>query len=179
MIYHKFGWPATCVWLQLPIYSVHQLEEHYQDRFRLYINRTVGQGQEALTPTMVTIINVLFVWLLDFVAFGATTQGHFWLGLSAIYLTIVNGILHIIGALRQMEYNPGLASAVLLFLPGGTWLLNLFNQASAAGRLEQILGLFLVLILHVAIVLLTIATGSQQIHLEQSHQDGPSVRPTP
>ena len=46
------------VFLQLPIYMLHQYEEHDNDRFRLFFNRTVGQGKEVLSPEAVFVINV-------------------------------------------------------------------------------------------------------------------------
>ena len=35
------------VFLQLPIYMLHQYEEHDNDRFRRFVNRTIGGGREA------------------------------------------------------------------------------------------------------------------------------------
>ena len=46
------------VYLLLPIYMLHQYEEHERDRFRRYFNDTVGRGQDALTAKAVFLINV-------------------------------------------------------------------------------------------------------------------------
>ena len=44
------GMPLALIFLQLPLYMLHQGEEHVGDRFRGYINRIIGRGQVALTP---------------------------------------------------------------------------------------------------------------------------------
>ena len=48
--FHFAGTPLGWIYLQLPIYMVHQWEEHAGDRFRLFINHEVLGGREALTP---------------------------------------------------------------------------------------------------------------------------------
>jgi hypothetical protein len=49
------GWPPALVatFLCLPVYMLHQYKEHDNNRFRLFINRIVGQGQEVLSPLAV------------------------------------------------------------------------------------------------------------------------------
>jgi hypothetical protein len=41
------AWPLgeRLVWLVLPVYMLHQLEEHDGDRFRLFVNATIGGGR--------------------------------------------------------------------------------------------------------------------------------------
>jgi hypothetical protein len=60
------GWSTTftAIFVLLPIYMLHQYEEHDGDRFRLYVNRTVGNGTDVLTPAAVFVINIGAVWIL-------------------------------------------------------------------------------------------------------------------
>src|SRR5690606_31380782 len=53
------GWNTAivAVFLQLPIYMLHQGEEHFGDRFRLFANDMLAGGREALTPWAVFVIN--------------------------------------------------------------------------------------------------------------------------
>ena len=46
------GWPLVLVlvYLQMPIYMLHQYEEHAGDRFRLWVNNMIGHGRDVLTP---------------------------------------------------------------------------------------------------------------------------------
>ena len=58
------GWKLAfvLVYLQLPLYMLHQLEEHAGDRFRTFVNDRVAHRANALTTTAVVVINVPLVW---------------------------------------------------------------------------------------------------------------------
>lgn len=115
------GEPLGVVFLQLPVYMLHQWEEHAGDRFRLYVNRTIGRGREALTPVATFWINSLGVWAVDLAALYLAAFMNVGLGLIAVYLPLVNSLGHIGPAVAKREYNPGLLTSVLLFLPVGVW----------------------------------------------------------
>ena len=69
-----------------------------------------------LTPIDIYRTNTLFVWL----PFLAAVWGHrrfIWPGLAAGGLVLTNAILHIGIALWREDYNPGVGSAIMLFLP--------------------------------------------------------------
>jgi hypothetical protein len=40
-------------------------------------------------------------------------------GLIAVYLAVVNAVVHLVAAVALRAYNPGLWTAILLFLPLG------------------------------------------------------------
>jgi len=50
------------VFAMLPAYMFHQVEEHTDDRFRIFVNQHVFHGIEALTPLAVLWINLPGVW---------------------------------------------------------------------------------------------------------------------
>jgi hypothetical protein len=113
-------------WILLTAYLVHQFEEHGVDLLgRAYsfitYSRTVIDNVGAasgfqLTPLAIYRTNTLFVWL----PFLAAVWGHrrfIWPGLAVGGLVLTNAILHIGIALWREEYNPGLGSAIVLFLP--------------------------------------------------------------
>ena len=113
-------------WILLIVYLVHQFEEHGVDLlgrayfFITYARTVIGDIGAAsgfnLTPLAIYSTNTLFVWLPFLVA----VWGHrrfIWQGLAAAGLVLTNGILHIGIALWRQEYNPGVGSAVVLFLP--------------------------------------------------------------
>jgi hypothetical protein len=113
-------------WILLTIYLVHQFEEHGVDLlgrayfFITYAGNVIGDVGAAssftLTPLAIYRTNTLFVWL----PFLAAVWGHrrfIWPGLAAGGLVLTNAILHIGIALWRAEYNPGVGSAVALFLP--------------------------------------------------------------
>ncbi|MDR3464983.1 MAG: HXXEE domain-containing protein [Xanthobacteraceae bacterium] len=107
------------VYLASPIYMLHQVEEHLGDRFRSYVNTKVFGGVEALTTGDVLVINLPGVWGLNLAAlYAAHFAGAGW-GLAAGYLILVNGLSHVGMAAHLRGTNPGLGSAVLVFIPFG------------------------------------------------------------
>lgn len=144
------GLLLTLLYLQLPIYMFHQFEEHTGDRFRLYINRTIGHGKEALTPSATFWINSLGVWLVDIVALYLA-----WLispsaGLAAGYLAVVNAVPHIGMAIGKRQYNPGLVTAVTLLLPVGLGCVIAVGLSSSWQA--HLVGLAVAIGVHVAII---------------------------
>ena len=99
-----------------PAYMLHQIEEHWRDRFRIFVNQRVFGRVEALTPTAVFWINVPIVWGINAGAVIAAAFGRFDLALVAIYMMFVNGVVHTVGILR-FGYNPGLATSLFVFFP--------------------------------------------------------------
>jgi hypothetical protein len=114
------GLVVGLVMLQLPLYMVHQFEEHAGDRFRNYLNQKVA-GCEALTREGAFWINSLGVWGLDLVMLYLAVFVNPTLALAAFYLPIVNALTHIREAVARREYNPGLWTSILLFLTICGW----------------------------------------------------------
>jgi hypothetical protein len=148
------NWPHSLwvVFLCLPIYMLHQLEEHDDDRFRRFINRMIGDGREVLSPLAVFVINVPGVWGVIGVSFWLATAVNVGLGLIGIYLVLVNGIVHSVHGLASRSYNPGLATAVLLFLPLGLYGVGAIDTAGGGTTEMHVIGLAVSLGIHVAIV---------------------------
>ena len=148
------GWPAasTATFLLLPIYMLHQYEEHDSDRFRLAINQLVGGGKEVLTPAAVFIINVPGVWgVLGASWVMAARYGVGW-SLVAVYLVLVNALGHMAQAIRLQAYNPGLATSVTLFLPFGIYAWWQVYHAGGGTLGYQIVGLGVSVAIHAAIL---------------------------
>lgn len=101
----------------LPVYMLHQYEEHDDDRFRVFVNRLLGSERAGLSPLDVMVINVVGVWVVITASIWmASIVDPGWVLVPA-YLLAINGIIHVAQALGMREYNPGLATAVLFFLP--------------------------------------------------------------
>ncbi|MBA4188484.1 MAG: HXXEE domain-containing protein [Planctomycetaceae bacterium] len=153
--FHVAGLPLTLVYLQLPIYMLHQWEEHRSDRFRLYVNRMVGGGREALTPIATFWINSLGVWAVDLVALYLAVFVDVGFGLIAIYLPLLNALGHVGPGIAKRAYNPGLWTALLLFLPVGGWSAAVVSQASPGWEWHFIgvavaVGVHAAILIHVA-----------------------------
>jgi hypothetical protein len=142
------GIAVALVFVQLPIYMLHQWEEHAGDRFRLYVNRIIGGGRPVLTPGATFWINSLGVWAVNLVAVYLA-----WLiapsaGVVAGYLSLINAAAHIVQAIARREYNPGLVTAIILFLPAGGWCV--WEVGSSVGA--HALGLGAALAVHAVII---------------------------
>lgn len=149
---HAAGIPLALIVLQLPVYMVHEWEEHTGDRFRKYLNQNVAGGREALTPQATFWINALGVWGIDLLAIYLACFVDLSLGLMAFYLPIVNALTHIRVAIARREYNPGLWTSVVLFLPLGGWCLYKVAVQSGATWLDHVLGAAIAVAVHAAII---------------------------
>lgn len=105
------------VYSALPVYMIHQFEEHDRDRFRRFANALLRPRHAGLSRVDVLVINIVLVWYLltlSFVLAGAFGVG--W-GMIAAYALLVNGLAHVGQGVALRRYNPGLGTAVAAFLP--------------------------------------------------------------
>jgi hypothetical protein len=148
---HFTGIAMTLLLVQLPLYMVHQFEEHHNDRFRRYLNEKVAHC-DALTPAGAFWINSLGVWGLDLVMIYLAVFVDMRFALAAFYLPLVNGLTHIRETVARREYNPGLCTSIVLFLPVAGLGLYEVSKASAATWGDHALGLGIAVAIHVAII---------------------------
>ncbi|MEM6914890.1 MAG: HXXEE domain-containing protein [Pseudomonadota bacterium] len=136
------------MFLSLPVYMLHQYEEHDADRFRNAVNAMLGEGHQGLSYNAVWVVNVVFVWFLLLAVFWLAQSTPAW-GLVAAYLMLINAAVHIIAAARTRTYNPGLTTSVLLFVPVSFWIF-----AEVPGSfLQHLASAGIILALHAGIVL--------------------------
>ncbi len=148
---HDMTAALIVVALQLPVYMIHQYEEHDDDRFRRFFNQLIGGGRELLTRPAVFVINIGGVWAVHLAAIILAATVDIGFGLVAVYGTLVNAVVHLAAAIAKRSYNPGLATAIALFLPigiTGAWLVS----ATGAGLGWHGLGLIVAVGLHAAII---------------------------
>ena len=151
-VFRYAGIPLALVYLQLPIYMLHQYEEHAGDRFRLWVNNMIGHGRDVLTPIATFWINSLLVWLLDLVALYLACFVDLSLGLIAIYLPMLNAIGHIVPAIIKRQYNPGLVTGVTIFLPVGVLSTYLVSRAAGSHLQDHLLALGVAIAVHGIII---------------------------
>jgi hypothetical protein len=132
---------------------VHQYEEHDHDRFRLFFNETIGKGFDVLSPLAVFITNVPGVWgVIALSLYGAVSFSLGW-ALVAVYLVLVNAVVHIVHAIVFRRYNPGLFTALVVFLPLGVVTLVLIDRAGGGSITSHSVGLITAVAIHAAILL--------------------------
>lgn len=149
------GWSASfwIIALQLPLYMLHQYEEHDADKFRLFVNRLMGDGRDILTRQAVFVINILGVWGVNLAAIALAYMLSPGFGLIAIWLTLLNGFIHVVQGVALRRYNPGLWTAVFLFLPAGLFGVWKLHSAGYGNISWQLLGFGAAAAIHLAIIL--------------------------
>jgi hypothetical protein len=152
VVWSAAGLAAMLIYLQLPIYMVHQLEEHGDDRFRRYVNAQLAGGREALTRPATFAINLLAVWAVMVAAFLLAYYVNPGLGLVAVYLTAANALVHVGVAIGRRAYNPGLGTALGLFVPLSAWAAIEVNETYAVSTGIQLLAIAVAVLGHLTIV---------------------------
>ncbi len=159
VIAHAAGWAVALVYAQLPLYMLHQLEEHRGDAFRKFVNATIGKGREVLSPNATFVINSLGVWGVDLAALYLAVFINPGWGLMAIYLPLVNALGHAAQGIALRRYNPGLWSAVFGFVPiagVSLWIVTKWSHPTPvmqATGLAVAIGVHALIIIHVKRVL--------------------------
>ncbi len=152
IVVRSWSLAVATTFLCLPIYMVHQYEEHDNDRFRHEFNQTIGRGQEVLSPLMVFITNVPGVWGVIGIALWLAVIVDLGFGLIASYLLIVNAVVHVVGAVVFRGYSPGLLTAIVLFLPFGGYGLYEVGKAGGGTAWAHVIGLISAIAIHAAIL---------------------------
>jgi hypothetical protein len=162
-------WPLAllAVFLHLPVYMLHQYEEHDDNRFADYVNSHVGGGTEALTPAVVFLVNIPGVWGINALSIWLAATVSPGYGLIGVYLTLVNAIVHIVPSIRLRSYNPGLVTAVVLFLPLSIWSLAVVQATGEATAWHHALGLGVALLIHV-VLMLHVLSRRRQLQMRTS-----------
>jgi hypothetical protein len=143
--------PLVLLVTLLPIYMIHQYEEHAHGRFAAFANATIGEGYDVFTSRPIWLINIILVWVLFLISFYLARFVSLEFALLPVYLTLVNGVIHLLATARLRRYNPGLWTALILFLPWGVVLLRYFNDFTGAGLLTNLAALIFAIALHAAI----------------------------
>ena len=113
----------------LVAYIIHQFEEHWIDllgrqyafygdvnQMLLDVLNTPDIAVGPLTPESIFFINTSLVWLIGAIAIWRSPD-HLFPSLAMAGITLVNGMSHIALGIAKQSYNPGLLTAVVLFLP--------------------------------------------------------------
>lgn len=130
LVYHFPRALALLLGLHLPIYMLHQVEEHlWPAGFRRFVNQRIFHSGDAGFPASagaIAFVNIALVWLP--VSLGAMPpilwQGFLWMGLAMVAVSLVNGLTHVMAAVKLRRANPGLWTAIFLLLPFSIWTLH-------------------------------------------------------
>jgi hypothetical protein len=144
------------LFIQLPIYMLHQYEEHGHGAFKEYGNSTLLRRHGQLTDANIFVINIGGVWAVDLVTLYLACYRRLGLGLLAPYLAIVNGPIHLLPALATRRYNPGALTAGLL-LTAGVYSAVVITRTGCASVRDHTRALAGAIVLHVLTILIILA----------------------
>jgi hypothetical protein len=147
-----FSLPLLLIFLHSPVYMLHQVEEHTGDRFRTFANQKIFGGRDALSVTDVLVINLPLVWGLNLGALYAAFAWGPGAGLVAPYAMLVNAIAHLGAAARFRIYNPGLITAIVLFIPLSVVTIYLVGAEPSVGPGYHAVALAGAILIHVVII---------------------------
>mgnify|MGYP001792876348 CR=1 FL=1 len=150
--------------LLLIAYLVHQYEEHWIDLYGNYyafytfnnnfILSNLGQPEAAtqpLTKAAVFMINTALVWLVGLLAILRSPR-HLFPLIAMASIIVVNGLVHLLAGLVNWQYNPGLLTSVVLFVPLYFWFARYLLRSSPSYRKPLWGGILWALLAHVLMV---------------------------
>jgi hypothetical protein len=149
-----FGKVQLILWISLISLFVHQLEEYrYPGFFPGMINAAVYQStmpdRYPLNSQTSLIVNVVIGWLAYLLAalFGAQ---YIWLGIATIVISLGNFFAHtfMFNIKGRTWYNPGTATALLLFLPIAIWYFMTIRSIASVTAMDWTFGIVLGLLLN-------------------------------
>lgn len=128
--YRDLAWLA---WLAVPMYLVHQFEEHGIDvlgqvyAFRGSLCGMLGFPDILTCPvpvSFITAVNLPLVWIAIPLS-AMLGRRRPLVALSAFAVPAVNAMAHIAPGILRGRYNPGLGTAILLFVPVSIWAIRI------------------------------------------------------
>jgi hypothetical protein len=148
------------IFLHLPVYMLHQFEEHAHGAFKAHISRLLPRAR-GVTDINLCVVNI-GVWGINLSALYLARLNRLSLSLIAPYLAVVNGALHLIPAMRERRYNPGLLTGALLLLPFGGITLKRVARASRATRRDHLFGLGGAIFVHLLTIVAILFIGKKK-----------------
>ena len=144
------------IWIQIPIYLLHQFEEHYwPGGFKNFFNKeifNVQDGEYPLNDSSIFWINVPIIWVLMPI-FAALSYINLFFGLWIPYFAVFNSLTHVVAVIVKSKYNPGLFVSLVLGIPVAIYTLWLFYTLINVPLIITVLSLLIVLILHLIITI--------------------------
>jgi hypothetical protein len=141
------------IWIQIPIYLLHQFEEHARNGFKNYINKKVfhvQEGEYPLNDKNIFWINIPIIWILMPI-FAGLSSVNIMFGLWIPYFAVFNSLSHVIFSIRNREYNPGLIVSLILGIPVGIYALIIFYFYIDVPAITSIISIFFAILLHIIV----------------------------
>jgi hypothetical protein len=140
---------SLLLWVSLISLFIHQFEEYrYPGYFPTMMNTVMFSSKQPdrypLNTNTAFIINVFVGWLSYFLA-ALLGEKALWLGIATILVSVGNFVAHtfIFNIKGKTWYNPGMFTAVLLFMPMAIYFFYWLIQGNLVTLADWILGIVL------------------------------------
>jgi hypothetical protein len=140
---------SLILWLHLIALFIHQAEEYrYPGYFPGMLNTTLYTSTKPdrypLNTNTALLVNVGVGWLM-YVLAAVLGEMALWLAIATMLVSAGNLVAHTVlfNLKGKTLYNPGMLTALLLFLPIVVSFCSLIIQGQLAGALDWVLGLVL------------------------------------
>ena len=150
--------------LLLVAYLIHQFEEHWIDlfgnhyAFYNYFNAlllgVLGSPDSNVMPASAAalfVINTSLVWLVGIIAIWRSPN-HLFPVLAMNGIVLVNAISHILSGIVNLSYNPGLLTAISIFIPLAIAFYREVLQISPIAKPQIIASLVWAILAHVILI---------------------------
>ena len=158
---HALDLVIFLIWLQFPIYLIHEFEEHaFPGGFKNFINRELfhitNRNDMPLNDADIFWINIPAIWLLF--PLGGILAQHVNPSIGAIlpYFALFNATLHILVLIIKRKYNPGVLVSIVLNYPTGIYTLIAMHQAHLLTLWTNVYSIIIAIIGHLVIVLFAV-----------------------
>jgi hypothetical protein len=148
LITHPSGL-SLLLWLSLISLFLHQFEEYrYPGYFPGIMNSVMLSSEQPdrypLNTNTALVINLGIGWLFYFLA-AVFNEKAVWLGIATILVSVGNFFAHtfLFNIKGRRYYNPGMLTAILLFLPLSVFFFLWVIQNNAASTMDWIFGILL------------------------------------
>lgn len=145
----KLSGLAGLLWVSLISLCLHQFEEYrYPGYFPGMINSVLYSSKQPdrfpLNSNTALIVNVVIGWLFYFLA-AVFAEHALWLGIATILVSVGNFVGHtfLFNIKGKTVYNPGMVTAVILFVPISLYFFYVVIQQGFVTPIDWILGIIL------------------------------------
>ena len=145
----KLSGLSGLLWVSLVSLFLHQFEEYrYPGYFPGMINSvlfsSIQPDRFPLNSNTSLIVNVVIGWLFYFLAAVFAEQA-LWLGIATILVSVGNFVGHtfLFNIKGKTVYNPGMFTAVILFLPIPLYFFYVVIQQGLVTPIDWVLGIML------------------------------------
>ena len=148
----------------LVAYIIHQFEEHWIDVFgnqyafyeyfnTLFLSVLGAQDSSViiLSREAIFLINTSLVWLVGVVAIWRSPK-HLFPLLAMNGIVLVNAISHIFPGIFKQSYNPGLLTAIVIFLPMAIAFYRKVLFTNPGAKLQVIASIVWAILAHVILI---------------------------